>query len=67
MAYIKGQSEDMKIVSDILIETLDQNNLILNEEGFIRWENSNPKHPRNWSLPKKAYNTLIILLLEFLT
>ncbi|RAK96239.1 MFS general substrate transporter [Aspergillus ibericus CBS 121593] len=41
--------------------------LRLNENGFIRWGNDNPKHPRNWSGKAKAYNAVIILLLEFIT
>lgn len=47
--------------------SLCEHGLQLNESGFIRWGNDNPKHPRNWSGKAKAYNTVIILLLEFIT
>jgi len=37
------------------------------DEGFIRWQNDNPRHPRNWAPGAKAYNTAVILLLGFIT
>lgn len=46
---------------------LCDHDLVLNEEGFVRWSNANPKHPRNWSSKAKAYGTIVILLLEFIT
>lgn len=46
---------------------LQQSGLIVNEDGFVRWRNDNPKHPRNWSTPLKTYGTIVILLLEFIT
>ena len=46
---------------------LREHGLALNENGYVRWDNANPKHPRNWSAGAKAYNTVVILLLEFIT
>ncbi|QIW96717.1 hypothetical protein AMS68_002235 [Peltaster fructicola] len=46
---------------------LKRSNLMINEAGFVRWSNDNPRHPRNWTLRAKMYNTVIILLLEFIT
>ncbi|KAL8782470.1 MAG: hypothetical protein Q9213_005364 [Squamulea squamosa] len=46
---------------------LQEHGLILNEEGCVRWANHNQKHPRNWTAKSKAYNTAVILLLEFIT
>lgn len=54
-------------VVDALHRVLRGHSLMLNEDGFVRWENNNPKHPRNWSGKSKAYNTTIVLLLEFIT
>ncbi|RYP71168.1 hypothetical protein DL771_004968 [Monosporascus sp. 5C6A] len=53
--------------SDEFENHLQDCGLVLNEDGFVRWRNDNPKHPRNWSSSLKAYGTIIILLLEFIT
>ena len=54
-------------VDKIFLDHLNEHKLMLNENGFVRWTNDNPKHPRNWSGKAKFYNTVIILLLEFIT
>ena len=54
-------------LDDEFLSHLNEHGLALNENGFVRWENGNPKHPRNWSVKAKTYNTVIILLLEFIT
>jgi hypothetical protein len=41
--------------------------LELNDEGAIRWNKNNRRHPRNWSASLKAYSSIIILVLEFVT
>lgn len=53
--------------SDNYEDHLQNSGLVVNEDGFVRWRNDNPKHPRNWSKPLKAYGTIVILLLEFIT
>jgi hypothetical protein len=50
-----------------LAEDIKPYGLLLTEEGYIRWDNQNPTHPRNWGASKKIYNSIIILLLEFVT
>ncbi|KAL4748847.1 hypothetical protein BDW72DRAFT_205268 [Aspergillus terricola var. indicus] len=34
---------------------------------YVRWTNTNPKHPRNWPTIRKAYNIGLIIFLEFYT
>ncbi|KAI0097546.1 MFS multidrug transporter [Nemania sp. FL0031] len=46
---------------------LTSHGLMMNADGFVRWENSNPKHPRNWGHGRKIFNTLVIHSLEFVT
>ncbi|KAK6209390.1 hypothetical protein LQW54_006243 [Pestalotiopsis sp. IQ-011] len=52
---------------DELKTRLAEHGLVINHDGFVRWHNDNPKHPRNWSSKAKAFNTVVILLLEFIT
>lgn len=35
--------------------------------GRVSWCSSNPKHPRNWSLPRKVWDIGLIVLLEVYT
>jgi hypothetical protein len=53
--------------ASLLEECLHGHGLATDAAGFIRWRNDNPQHPRNWTLQAKMYNTIIILLLEFIT
>ncbi len=53
--------------SDGLARSIQENGLVLNQDGYIQWCPRNPKHPRNWTGKRKAYNTTVILLLEFIT
>ncbi|KAL8729523.1 MAG: hypothetical protein Q9166_004695 [cf. Caloplaca sp. 2 TL-2023] len=50
-------STTKEVPSNSLAETIQENGLVLSEEGFVRWDNRNPKHPRNWTIKRKAYNT----------
>ncbi|KAL4821607.1 major facilitator superfamily domain-containing protein [Aspergillus spinulosporus] len=34
---------------------------------YVRWANTNPKHPRNWPTIRKAYDIGLIIFLEFYT
>ncbi|KOC11239.1 hypothetical protein AFLA70_617g000370 [Aspergillus flavus AF70] len=36
-------------------------------KDLMRWAATNPRHPRNWSPLRKAYDITIIILLEFYT
>lgn len=33
----------------------------------VRWSTSNPKHPRNWPLARKIYDTVVIVFLDLFT
>jgi hypothetical protein len=47
---------------------LEENGLELTTDGrFIRWSASNPKHPRNWRMPRKIYDSSLIIFLDFFT
>jgi hypothetical protein len=35
--------------------------------GDIRWQNDNAHHPRNWTVTRKTFDTLVIFFLEFFT
>ncbi len=50
-----------------LSEVLKHSGLRLGEDSFVHWEKTNRKHPRNWTPSVKLYNTIVILLLEFIT
>jgi len=54
-------------LSDELARSVQEKGLVLNQDGYIQWYPQNPKHPRNWTGKRKAYNTAVILLLEFIT
>jgi len=54
-------------LSDELARSIQEKGLVLNQDGYIQWYPRNPKHPRNWTGKRKAYNTAVILLLEFIT
>ncbi|KMQ45668.1 MFS multidrug transporter [Trichophyton rubrum] len=57
--------------------TIGENNLqaLLEEHGLeytpdgehIRWLASNPKHPRNWSMLRKIYDSGLIIILDLFT
>lgn len=53
--------------SDELARSIQEKGLVLNQDGYMQWHPRNPKHPRNWTDKRKAYNTAVILLLEFIT
>ncbi|KAK4984022.1 hypothetical protein LTR50_006861 [Elasticomyces elasticus] len=50
-----------------LAHAIQERGLVLNLDGYIQWHPQNPDHPRNWTSSRKAYNTPVILLLEFIT
>jgi hypothetical protein len=48
-------------------ETLAQHGLERLPSGYIQWQKDSIDHPRNWSYPRKLYDTSIIIFLEFYT
>ncbi|KAE8349339.1 subtilisin-like protein [Aspergillus coremiiformis] len=53
---------------DILEPYLRQFGLQIAADGVhIRWAKGNQRHPRNWSIVRKAYDTSLIIFLELFT
>ena len=50
-----------------LHQQLEEHGLDLAEDGYVRWNPSNPAHPRNWRSGRKAYDTGVIIFLELIT
>lgn len=50
-----------------LDQKLESYGLILSSDGYVRWNNNNPDHPRNWPTGRKVYDTAVIIFLEFIT
>lgn len=47
---------------------LKEQELELTSDGrYIRWANTNPRHPRNWHPLRKVFDIGVIILLEFYT
>lgn len=52
----------------LLQTALTEQELELTPDGkYVRWANTNPRHPRNWHPLRKAYDIGVIILLEFYT
>lgn len=46
-------------------EHLRDHYLELTPDGkFVRWLRENPKHPRNWPISRKVYDTGLVCLLD---
>ncbi|RAL12442.1 putative MFS multidrug transporter [Aspergillus homomorphus CBS 101889] len=53
---------------DVLQSLLPQYGLRMTADGMhIRWAVGNSRHPRNWRLRRKIWDTMLILFLEFFT
>lgn len=51
-----------------IAQALKDMELEFTDDGqYVRWSNTNPRHPRNWHPLRKAYDIGIIILLEFYT
>jgi len=48
-------------------EILDELELRLVEDGYVKWKISALAHPRNWSAARKTYDTGLVLLLDLFT
>lgn len=59
----KGQLDPLVL----LRKELESHGLELNGDGFVRWANASPHHPRHWSRWRKGYDTLLIIFLDFFT
>ncbi|KAL5052175.1 hypothetical protein BDW71DRAFT_193582 [Aspergillus fruticulosus] len=57
----EGNAQELQIA-------LKELGLELTPDGqYVRWANTNPKHPRNWPTTRKAYDIGLIIFLEFYT
>lgn len=45
-------------------ELLSYSGLRVGNDGYVQWAMGNPKHPRNWSRKRKAYDFGLILFSE---
>jgi len=50
-----------------VLKALSDDYLTVNRDGLVDFAYASPSHPRQWSLPRKLYDTTIICLLEFVT
>ncbi|MCJ1309409.1 hypothetical protein MMC25_003068 [Agyrium rufum] len=46
---------------------LKSNGFSIGKDGLVQWERQNVSHPRNWSLGKKAFNSGVVIFLDFFT
>lgn len=50
-----------------VLKALSDDYLTVNRDGLVDFAYASPSHPRQWSLSRKLYDTIIICLLEFAT
>lgn len=54
-------------IPDAVLKALSDDYLTIKDDGLVDFAYASPSHPRQWSLPRKLYDTTIISLLEFTT
>jgi hypothetical protein len=54
-------------IPDSVFKFLANEHLTINDNGLVTFAPSSPAHPREWSQPRKLYDSAIISLLEFVT
>jgi hypothetical protein len=65
-----GTSIETKIQERPSVETLiliDQLELRLLEDGYLKWKPDASSHPRNWNVGRKSFDTILVLLLDLFT
>ena len=61
---VSSSSEESSDIS--LHNLLVAHGLGLAPDGsYVRWLKENPRHPRNWSKPRKFYDLIVIHLCDF--
>lgn len=40
--------------------------LAITKEGLVHWKEGGTQHPRNWKSNRKLYDSLLVILFEFL-
>ena len=61
----RSLTSDVSERSEQVHKELDIHGLRLGFNGFVTWKDDEPQLPRNWSLPKKAYNDILVCFFEF--
>lgn len=59
-----------KIDCDVRIDVktdLDDFGVAISSNGFVRWSDNSPDHPRNWTLARKFYDIGVVATMEFFT
>ncbi|KAM3071018.1 hypothetical protein ACMFMG_009924 [Clarireedia jacksonii] len=46
---------------------LEKHGLEMEDSYYVRWTKTNPRHPRNWSSRRKAYDYSLLIFLDFFT
>jgi len=59
----KGFVVEVEEVADSL--QLAQQGLQRGSDGLISWQRGSKDHPRNWTTARKAFDTTVIIFLEF--
>lgn len=49
-----------------LEELLDQNGLVMSQDGYLEWSMSSPDYPRNWGSVRKMFDLGLLVWLGFL-
>ncbi|KAL2066765.1 hypothetical protein VTL71DRAFT_2837 [Oculimacula yallundae] len=55
------------VPSPVLLSTLDQLGLRLENDGFVKWKSDARAHPRNWPLWRKSFDSGVVLMLDLFT
>jgi hypothetical protein len=63
----KKNTQSPQAIPATVLKALSDNHLTVQEDGLVDFAYASPSHPRQWSLPRKLYDTTIICLLEFVT
>jgi hypothetical protein len=63
----KKNTQPPQAIPATVLKALSDNHLTVQEDGLVDFAYASPSHPRQWSLPRKLYDTTIICLLEFVT
>ena len=62
-----SDKKSTQVLHEQFNEELQSLGLAVNEDGYVRWDKRSPAHPRNWTPRRKAYDTGVIMFLEFFT
>lgn len=75
MAIVETSSSEELVVekSKLAVRETDESAILAHygverqTDGLINWKRDCKTHPRNWTLTRKAFDTVIIIFFEFYT